>query len=53
MKTSVSVKYLVSYNLWKLFAELAPDPFKLNYFDIFVKLEQLIGKTTTKTCLTW
>ena len=38
MKTRVSLKYFVSYILWKknffLFL-LAIDPFKLNFFDIF------------------
>ena len=54
MKTRVSLKYFVSYCLWKL----APDLFKLNFFDIFgnskafhtfnLKLEQLSGKKVLK-----
>ena len=37
MKTGVSLKYFVSDCLWKPFfdSELAPDPFKLNFFDNF------------------
>ena len=37
MKTRVSLKYFVSYCLWKHFIDykLPPDFFKLNFFEIF------------------
>ena len=35
MKTRVNLKYFVLLSLETFFLKLAPDPFKLNFFDIF------------------